>query len=402
MRLFSRLSLLVATIALPIAVLAAPANVRGITAEMVGENVLVTWDQVPGDIAQYRVFYSHESIMQNNGLYDDFETVDGSVNSHLLQNIPQSNKLFVSILAVDSTGKESPYFVEETEVSLEEDDFSTSQPSLEESSEPPLSLPALVAERELRLLNAEALSTTGVLLRFTYPVVIPAEQAADAIVIETASGTKLNIVRYVMQGNTVIVHTQAQESDTVYRVRVQNSVTGKDEKDLSVPLADDQTPMLFTSMADVTPPVSNRADVTQLKLRGEPSGNAYIVEASWQAPAGQQFTGFDVMQTTDNGSTYSASIALAPSMLGARIPHVPAGNFGLLVRVRYTDGTLSQGMLQNIQLPGGDMQGSVTNTPEPGRSTDLTNSGPELWLAVSGIGALVGSYFLRKRRTVTA
>lgn len=409
MRIFSRISLLLTTLALPIAVLAAPANVRDITAEKVGDKVQVTWTHVPGDIAQYRIFYSHASIMQNNGLYDDFESVDGSMNEHLLQNIPSSAKLFVSILAVDAMGKESPYFVEEAEVTLgTSGGTSTPGLSLEESSESELSLPALVAERELRLLSAEAMSMTGVLLRFNYPVIIPAEQAAEAIVIETASGSKLALVRYVIQGNTLMVHTQPQESAVVYRVRVQSAVTGKDDKGASVPLASDQAPMLFTSMAEsagssssaMTTP--NRPDVVQLNLRGEPISGKYIVEANWQAPAGEQIAGFEVMQTTDNGQTYSASITLDPTVTSVRIPNVPAGSFGLLIRVQYADGVISQGVLENIALPGGNVQGSVTNTPKPGRSTDLANSGPELWLAISSMGGLAGAYYLRKKRAVRA
>src|SRR3989338_9813623 len=100
---------------------APPEGVSGIFAANKGGTVHVQWNapQEGEDIASYRVYYSQESILQNGGQYDDFETTDGAVIEHDLKDAPRVNPLFISVLAVSSTGEESRFFLEEVSVNAE-------------------------------------------------------------------------------------------------------------------------------------------------------------------------------------------------------------------------------------------------------------------------------------------
>lgn len=401
MNLFVRLALGFVGAAVPVLAMAAPPNVTGITAVNDGGRVRVTWSQVQGDIRAYRIFYSHASILGNGGLYDDFESVDGTVNTHVLQNLPPVDELFVSILAVDGTGEESPYFLEEARVVLN-GNGQTSAPASSAAQPQPAQ-----GGDMLRLLNAQAVSATGVLLTFSHPVSIPQAQAAQAIMIDAGSGRTLQMRRYVIEGTTVLVHTVAQERGTAYRVTVSSVVMGKNGTQ-TLALAADQTPVLFTGHASGVAPTSGQqppvnqavADVTNLRLRAQPENGAYAVEATWQAPAGM-IAGYSVSQTTDGGRTYSASRMVDKSATAVKVPGVPAGQFGILVKVVAADGTQSRGIAQIINLPalqgGGQLPGTVTPMPGNGQ-TPLPSSGPALWLAVSGAGGLIGAWQLRRAR----
>src|SRR3989344_1316896 len=208
MKLFSRILLTLVAASLPLnASAAVPESVRGIEAEMVDGVVSVQWDGVP-NATSYRIFYSHTSILDNDGLYDDFETVSGTT-SHVLQNITPSADLYISVLAVNGVGEESPYFVEEAHVALG-DTFmqpqtSSAASSMAATTEPYGQNDVIVEDGMtfLRLLSAESISSTGVLLTFSHPVVVAPEQATLAFGILTSSGSPLALQRLVLQGTTV-------------------------------------------------------------------------------------------------------------------------------------------------------------------------------------------------------
>lgn len=399
MTIFTRLALGFIGAAVPILAMAAPPNVTGITAVNENGNVRVSWTQVEGDISAYRIFYSHASILGNNGLYDDFESVDSSVSMHLLRNVPPANELFVSILAVDASGEESLYFLEEARVQLEGGAGTSSASST-----------ALQDDGMLRLLRAEAISATGVTLTFTHPVNIPQTQALDAIKIDYGSGETLQLRRFILEGNTVIVHTVAQQRGTVYRVSVGDIVTGNAATGTgTIALANDQTPVLFTGHPDGTVPAPEEEtpttpavpEVAQLRLNAQPGENkTYTVEATWQTPAGM-IAGYSIAQTTDGGITYSEPSMVDKAATAVKIPGVPAGRFGVRITVIGTNGSQSRGIMQHINLPAlqdSPLPGGVIPMPGKGDGS-LPDSGPALWLAVSGLGASLGAWRLRRQRT---
>jgi hypothetical protein len=413
MNLISRLGLGLIGALVPVMVLAiAPQNVTGITAVKEGEKVRVTWTQVANtDIKSYRIFYSHASILQNQGLYDDFETVDGSTNTHLLQNIPPVNELYVSVLAVNNNNEESPYFTQEAKVML------SMQPQTN-SSEPILdTTPGNI----VRVLSVEATSNTGVTIKFSMPVAVDTTKAVDAIRIENASGASLTVRRIIVQGSTMIVHTLMQSRGTVYTLAVGDGISGKGTNGTQIPLDPEQGPVLFTGhitgtqgAATSTAPVAQPAtglpagqagtqmDATQLRLVAKPDGtNTYTVEGAWQAPTQAGLTGYKLSQSTDGGKTYGAPSTIGAQGAAVKIPRVPAGTFSLRLQAIYEGGSVSTGITQSINLPGNkpttNTQGNVTNT-KPNTSTNLPSSGPALWLALAGSGAVTGAWKIRKAR----
>ncbi len=120
----------------------------------------------------------------------------------------------------------------------------------------------------------------------------------------------------------------------------------------------------------------------------------YRVEATWQ-PAGGEVSGYSVEQTSDGGQTFGASKTVKPDQRDLIVSGVPAGTFGVRIKTVFSDGTVSKGITQTIQLPkigGSTVNGSVTG----GGSKALPNSGPALWLAIAATGAAAG--FLQTRR----
>ncbi len=403
-----RLSLGFLGLMLPVLALAAPGNVVGIRAELTDEGVQVSWAPPAGDVASYRVYYSAQSILNNNGLYDDFEMVAGSELSHVLRNIPAVTDVYVSVLAVDSNGTESPYFVEEAHVTLVPSAAMTSSVMMAASSAAqamsmPTAMPSSVMQEDvLRLLSAEAVSSTGVLLKFSLPVSISPDQASDAIILETGSGVRLAMKRFVVQGNDILVHTATQERGVVYRVKIGLGVMATGSKGQRLALSPNEVPMLFMGHATGKTPSSPssqpssgpivRAEVTMLRLRAQPEGKAYRVDVTWQAPTGSPVTAYSVAQTTDGGKTYAAAKTVSKDATALTIRNVPGGSFGVIIRTVYADGSMSRGVVQTINLPKtGSTTGSVT-----GGSTTLPNSGPALWVALLGIASAAGYRQVRR------
>jgi hypothetical protein len=416
-----RLTLSVLSLGLPLLALAAPSNVTGITAAVDTEGVRVTWEKVGGDIANYRVFYSHASILNNAGLYDDFEEVSGTETSHVLRNIPQASDLYVAVLAVDMNGEESPYFTEEAHVALASGPEApvssvpvampssvASADSMEPASSAPASVPAtssapaMPQSDELRLLSVEVVSSTGVILHFSHTVTVDPARATEAVTIETASGTKLPMKRFTIQGKDVHVDTAEQERGIVYKVTVGTAISATGSAGQKLFVSPDDAPVLFSGHPTGKEPSSapssvagtpdQRSEVTQLRLRAQPTGKTYRVEATWQ-PAAGDVKGYSVAQTTDGGKTFGSAKTVGPDGRDIIVSDVPGGSFGMRIRVIYTDDSVSKGTVQTIDLPrAGGTAGSVTG----GGSTSLPNSGPALWLAIAAAGATAG--FLQTRR----
>lgn len=243
----------------PLSALAAPPNgVSGIFAEMRGLDLFVRWNAPweGEDIASYRVYLSDESILENGGQYDDFETTDGPNPEHLLRNPPQASPLYISILAVNSEGEESRYFLEEVtidtrvagvhdpveglpspsevETTLEKDS------GIPENELPPdevsTATPPVEQGTEFVLLFARAVSSTGVLLEFTLPPHVPTDQAKAAFKITDGTGKELPIVRIRLLGPSLQLDTHPQIRNKAYILQVSPVVTtlGQDGTSFSI------------------------------------------------------------------------------------------------------------------------------------------------------------------------
>ena len=229
MHTLHRFILCVMLLLLPVGVLAAaPSDVRGITAEAKSDGVHVKWLPVSGDIASYRIFYSHVSILDNNALYDEFVSTEKPVTEFVLQNLPQVSDLYITVLAVNSTGEESPLFEEEAHVTLSamKHDSSSSIGSAQSNSMSSSSARIAIESPMLRAYLAKAVSSTGVLLTFSDPVVLTNQTARVAFTIKTGSGVVLSIYRIETNGTGVLLSTLPQVPNRAYRVHIDPSLRG--------------------------------------------------------------------------------------------------------------------------------------------------------------------------------
>lgn len=425
-----RLSLSALALSIPLLALAAPISVTGITATVQNDGIAVQWNAVSGDIANYRVFYSHESILNTGGLYDEFEHTSGTETAHILRNVPQMNDVYISVLAVDSKGAESAYFTEEAHVNMTSgptaptssatSSIATPTPSsttqqasslsakkVVSSSVSSVTTPAQAINDTLALLSVDVTSATGVVLHFSHIVTVDPARASEAITIITASGTKLAMKRFVIQGTNIHIDTEEQTRGAAYKTTVGVAVSAIGTSGERLTISPDQSPLLFSGHTSGKLPTSEspssvasaRSEVTQLRLRAQPTGATYRVEATWQ-PATGAVKGYSIAQTVDGGETFGPPQVVKADERDLIVSKVPTGSFGIRIAVLYSDDTLSKGITQNIDLPNmsdSPITGSVTQ-PHVGGSKTLANSGPALWLAIGATGMAAGYLHTRRKR----
>jgi len=410
MTILARLSLGIASLAFPLtAFAAAPDNVSGIKAFMENGKVKVTWNQVTGqEIASYRVFYSHTSIMKEGGLYDDFDSVDGSANLYTFQVTPPVDTLYVSVLAVNKAGEESPYFVEEASVVLRSASSSAASSKAASAS----SKANAAAAASLRLIKAETVSSTGVLLTFSDPVLPLTGSANTFFSIEFGSGFNLPVLKASVSGSTVLLTTFPQNNDTVYLLQVIGDVEGFSSAGQTIQMDSLQLPVFVQEKASSSSAASlgSHPDITNLRLRAtNEGGGRYLVEVSWNAPDAQGVDGFVISQSIDGGRTFGPALRVAGTSRGVSIPHVAATDIGVSIRTIYKDGQTSKGIFQSMKLANGQVTGSAASSsgviPPVGSVTGQNNNGGTLpesgvntWALLTLTGAAVAWKKMRMQK----
>ncbi len=397
-KVLSALSLIALAVLLPLVVFAAEvSNVSGIRADVQGGKVTVYWNPAEGDIKKYRIFYSHASIIDQGGVYDDYEDAPGTVMQYTLASVPPVATLYVSVLAVGQDDTESPFFMEEARVNLTAGTSgAASAPSSVATLPPSPNVP--VNASELRLLAATSMSATGVTLTFTHPLSIPENLKDQAFIIKSGSGAPLQIVRYRLVGNQVLLDTAPQIPGRVYQVQVHASIAGKTAQGELVPQEASSAPLLFTGMrTDLSVP-----EIQNLTL----TAKGTLVEATWTLPAGT-IRELQIQQSTNGGRTFGAPVRMEKSAKGVAIPGVTASQFTLLARVVGVDGTISKGVQQTVQLgKSGSSVSSKSSASSSKSSTSskpttkpgtLPSSGPALATIVMLSGAATGFRFIRRK-----
>lgn len=406
---------------------AAPANVTGIQGSVRDGKAHVQWQQPAGEQpAMYRLFYSRLSILQQNGLYDDFETVPGDATEYTFESLPYvTDKLFVSVLAVDANGEESPLFVEEARIDLNTAGTASSAPAVQASSAAQSTQTVAGAQQ---MLSAAAQSATGVLVSFSLDVQMDTRLAADAFSIKDASGSVLRITKLVIQGKDVLLHTVPQQKGKVYRLHVSNIVKGKTAQGQATELDKDQNDILFmghetgltmgvsssaqtvvssaissvaqSSVASAMP--SEIGDVRSLNVRGQRQGNAYSIDVTWLPPSTQNIREYRIAQTRDGGKTFDTPRTVPATTLGLKISGVPAGNYAVLVQAVGQDGTLSRGVMGTLRLPaisgGSNLGGNVIGGGK-GKGKGLSDTGIATTLPILLSGAAAGWQITRRKWT---
>jgi hypothetical protein len=411
MTVFHRLSLAVMAAILPLAVLAQEVpNVSGIRADVQDGNVTVYWDPVEGDVKKFRIFYSHASILEQGGVYDDYEDAAGDALQHTLSSVPPVSTLYVSVLAVGQDDAESPFFMEEATVELAP---SSEAPEMEQqdSSAAAFAPSPTVAMQSstLQLLTAISTSATGVTLTFTHPLSVPEQFKDAAFSIKSGSGQELPIARYTLVGNQALLDTGLQTAGRVYQVTIHGSIAGKTADGEIVPQEASTAPLLFTGLRTDTsvPEVTNLT----LKIKGTD------VEATWTPPAAT-VRELQVQQSTNGGRTFGTAVRMDKAARGVTIPNVANGTFTLLVRVVGLDGSVSRGTQQTVTI-GNAVASSSSSKPATTSSSKssasskpsttpgtkpgtLPSSGLGLTAIVGLSGAATGMRFFRKKNVAKA
>lgn len=397
-----RLSLGFLSLVFPLtAFAAAPGNVTGIKAALADGKVTVSWNKADGDIASYRVFFSHASILKEGGLYDDFDTADGAANTYVFPTLPPVDTLYVSVLAVNKQGEESPYFVEEASVRLATQAAASSQPLIAQGG---------AVSTSLRLLKAEKASGTGILLTFSDTVSTTASDLAPLFTVEFGSGFSLPVTKSDARGNTVLLTTFPMTPGTVYLVAVTGDVTGTNANGQALTMDQNQLPVFVQDATVPQQTVSDHADVTNLRLRAIAEGNKrYTVEASWNAPNAQGVDGFVIAQSIDGGRTYGPALKVSGTSRAVTIPHVTASTLGIAIRTVYADGQASKGIFQSVTLGNGQTSGTVSSKPsapapvgsvtgQNNHGGSLPESGLNIWVLLTLTGAAVAWKKMRLQR----
>lgn len=216
------------TFLIPTSVMAvgAPANVRGIQISNANGAITVTWQAIQENVSFYRVYFSHTSILGNQGNYDDFERTRGPESAYTFSKAPlTSGALFVSVLAVSPDGVESEGFEEEASL-----DLGGVVPVTNTTTTPTVANP-----QPMTITSVGPISSTGILVTFSEDVALNNVTAVDGyFVVTDTGGTLLRTTRVDVVSATVMIHTDPQTPGKTYVLTFAKTIPGT--KGGSVPL----------------------------------------------------------------------------------------------------------------------------------------------------------------------
>ncbi len=378
---------------------ATPPNVQGVQATMTNGTVTVTWTAIsdPTSISAYRVYYSHESILANNGNYDDFEQTQSIENGYTFHSIPvQSPKMYVGVLAVGKDGTESDGFEVEASVDLPPASSASSTAPVMSSSSSSTAPASIPNDQPMIFTAVTPVSSTGVLLSFSLPIAQKQQVVAGYFLIQDQSGNVLTVSRVDNQGQNVLLYTAVQMPKKLYAISLLTNLEAENGSKilLSTPRvqfygfdvgttakpvleessssssseqvsssaapepapAPDQTPppARFPVTGDVTPTPTNAPPPVApsgIHLTSVSDGkDTYKVLVEWDggyAPV----RGYAVYTTTD-GYHYDLSTTVGPTEHSALFAGIKSGTyFGAKVIGILMDGTESTGISHVIRLP---------------------------------------------------
>ncbi len=374
-----------------------PAPVTGVTAQALNGQVVVQWNPVTSDsIEYYRVYYSNYSILDNDGLYDDFEVTQG--NETTLTFVPPAglNDLYIAVIAVSQSGAESEFFTEETYVKV-----STGGPAIPPTQPTPdnPNVPEIPEHTSMKLLRGEVLSPTEMRVEFSTSVTVEPDKAPQGLRISRPDGSNLQITGITIDDKTITIKTVTQQRGVVYNVQFSEPFEGRNGQPLdaddrsvlltghpngnSAPLPNagqssqhsSQPPLFSNGSSSSTvssaassvrsadpynpPDISNVTMVPQLQQNGH-----YTVTVEWtidNTPG--DLYGYVVYQTRD-GQTFGPPSILPIDIRGVQIPNVTPGFYGLYIQAVNLYGYVSTGVFQYANLPtyipGHGLQGNIT------------------------------------------
>ncbi|PIR54395.1 hypothetical protein COU75_01130 [Candidatus Peregrinibacteria bacterium CG10_big_fil_rev_8_21_14_0_10_42_8] len=351
---------------------ASPSAVEGISASATHSEVTVTWDSVTSDpIAYYRVYYSAQSILENNGLFDDFETTEGNETTLTFSAPSDVDELFIAAIAVSEEGLESEFFTTEAYVEISNTPVPTAIPTPTPTAQPTNTLPTPSEEQSVRLLKAEVTSPTTIVTTFSSPITVEEARAPEGLKIENAKGELLHIKSITIDRSTITITTVVQTKGAVYNVQFSEPFMGKNGQALD---ASDRAALVSGHSEGKEPPAKDPArvvdpvsppDITDVQLVPQIQENGgYTVTMEWTVDnTPRDLYGIIVYQTRD-GQTFGPPSLLPIDIGGVQLQNVTPGFFGLYIQTINTYGYVSPGIFQYTNLPqyipGYGFQGDLT------------------------------------------
>lgn len=352
---------------------AAPSPVTGVAANVLEGQVVVQWNPVASDpIEYYRVYYSSESILENDGLYDDFESTEGDETT-LTFIPPRGGALYVAVIAVSTSGQESAFFTEEARVELDEPKDLAPTGVFKDGEQ--VDTPPPADTTSVRLLKAEVTSPEEIVVTFSSSITVDRERAPEGLSITDADDKKLQIKSIVIDAKTVTIKTVAQKKGAVYNVAFQEPFEGRsgqalDENDRSVLVTghsegeedapEAPAPVTRTVNPQEPPDLANVTITPQM----EPTG-AYTITLEWDpldnSPG--DLYGIVAYQTRD-GRNFGPPSLLPTDVRGVTLNGVTPGFFGIYLQVANVYGFVSPGIFQYsslpVYIPGYGLQGNLS------------------------------------------
>jgi hypothetical protein len=378
-----------------------------------GGEVRIEWQpSADSNVVRYRLYYSSESILESEGVYDDFEETQGMENVFVFVKPPTTKALYITVLAVNNVGEESRAFVEEVRIDLSLSASSDaprlenapssatmgppppvltvpqSSSSSEESASTQANIPTHtdpVKDGRVHLLLAEALSPIQVKLTFSDPVAIDPQAAPQTFAILAAGGTPLRITQVLVSDHIIVADTEQQQKGVVYSMTLSEPLQGvngepldpTDRTALFVGHEQGIVPGVVPEQQPITPVYdpTHPADVTGFSLRAAPGqGGTYTVTAQWQPDITRgDIAHYLVRQSLDGGRTFSETQMIPMDVAGVEFAGAQPGMFGMSLQVVNVYGGTSTGVFDSVTLPGGQnavvpttvAQGSNTSTILP-------------------------------------
>lgn len=363
-----------------------PANVRQVSAEQQGTTVRVTWSPVE-DAAFYRVYFSHESILENEGNYDDFERTSGSDAEYTFVKLPlKSDTITFGVLAVNADGQESEGF--ETEKTITVTSVETTmandktEPSTPEENMPEGENPTSTA-KPMEIESVEAVSATGVLITFTKTINPDADIKPDFFILTDSGGNTLAVKDMQKEGAMVLLTTDMQAPKRAYTFGLLNVIPAEDGTNITSsapqmsfegfgdvmtqptepvpygkpPTATTPPPVPYGKPPTATqqpvpygkPPVGMLMDATFLDLAATPrTDGTYDVTARWNPANGAQAYG---LYTAVQGMPYAWNGQVPANQTTVVYNKVKPGAFALRLTSKDANGQESRGIERAVNLP---------------------------------------------------
>jgi len=357
--------------------------------------IAVTWSPAT-DASSYRIYFSRESILGNQGDYDDFIETDGADTTYVFSSAPiGGDVLYVSVLAVSVDGTESDGFVSEAYAMLPEkvEDEVPSPVVPEEQMEP-----VTTTSEPLSIASVAAQSATGVLVQFSKA--IKANLVENPFVLTTTGGELLGVtdVSFV-GGSALLLTTVPQVPGTKYMLSIVANILAQDGTSMTT----SAPRVLFDGFggATVAPtapePTYGRNPHLPTDLSPPSFGGPTSVSATVKRDA--------------NDKTLTVTLLWTPVPFASKYKIYASVDSGSFEQIGEVPGDRTSVVLRKIRSPriqikvsavgpqGQESEGVLATVPLPtGTSEPLTETGLPLLGVMLAAGAVAGSRLKIRRK----